>query len=156
MAWRPDKTDLRIIELLLADGGLSKAELGRQVGLAPSAVFARVKRLEAEGVLKGASARVDAAALGFELLAFVYIGEVKPSGGFDLGAALATVTGVEEVHRIAGEDCFLVKLRARNTRELSEILSNEINQLKTVARVNSTIALATIREDPPLSGRKLS
>lgn len=156
MAYKPDKTDLRIIELLLADGGLSKADLGRKVGLAPSAVFARIKRLEAEGVLKGASARIDPAALGFELLAFIYIGEVKPCRGFDLGAALAGVTGVEEVHKIAGEDCFLLKLRARNTKELSGILSNEINKLKNIARVSSTIALATIREHPPLSGRKLS
>ena len=151
-----DDKDLKILEMLLEDGRVTKAGIGRSVGLAPSAVSERIKQLKSDGVLKTIDARIDPEKLGFELLVFIFVGEVKPSKGFDLGEALANVTGVEEVHRIAGEDCFLVKLRTKNTKALSEILKKEINQIQNVARVHSTVVLQTIKEKAPLKGRSLS
>lgn len=155
MASSCDKIDLEILELLLEDGSLTKAEISKRIGLAPSAVFERIKKLKNEGILKGFEGRLNPAKLGFELLAFISIGEIKPNKGFNLGGALAKVTGVEEVHKIASEDCFLIKLRTRNTVTLAEILNNEINQIQNVANVRSTIVLQTVKEESPLKGYSL-
>ncbi len=147
-----DQTDKNILELLFKDGGMSKAEIGREIGLAPSAVFERLKKLRAEGILKGTEIRVDPEKLGYELLSFTFVAEVKPNEGFDLGRALSEIRGVEEVHKIASEDCFLVKLRARGTKHLAEILNREINTIPKVSQVRSVIVLQTIKETAPLVG----
>ena len=95
---------------------------------------------------------MDAGALRVSLLAFVFVTELKPTGGLDTGIALSHVTGVEEVHKVAGEDCFLVKIRAEGTDELGAVLDTEINAIPTVASVRTTIVLKSILEGPPLSG----
>ena len=115
---RVDGIDEKILSILLHAAATSKAEIGRRVGLAASAVSERIRRFEMTGVVKGYEARLDGRALGMPLLAFVFIRELKPNDGFNTAQALAHVTGVEEVHKIAGEDCFLVKIRAQGTEEL--------------------------------------
>ena len=99
--------------------------------------------------------RLDAAMLGFDLLAFIFIAEKKPNTQADLGAQLAKVRGVEEAHKIAGEDCFIVKIRARGTRELADIIDTEINTLENVISVRTTIVLRTLLEDVSLGGQNL-
>ncbi len=149
---RIDGIDQRILSILLSAAGTSKAEIARQVGLAASAVFERIRRLEEAGMIKAYEARLDARQLAVPLLAFVFVRELKPTQGFDTAAALARVTGVEEVHKIAGEDCFLVKIRAAGTEALGLVLDEEINVIPTVAGVRTTIVLKSVLEGPPLSG----
>lgn len=151
-----DSTDRQILDLLLADASLSKAEIGRRVGLASSAVSERVRRLEADGVIRGYAAQLDAELLDKPLLAFVFVTDAKPSQGFDTAAALADVTGLEELHKIAGDDCYLLKVRAAGTAELNDIIEREINPVPSVTRVRTTIALRSVSERPPMSGHDLT
>lgn len=152
MSTRIDRIDRKILSILLKGAGTPKAEIGRMIGLTASAISERVRRLENAGIIKGYEARLEARALQTPLLAFVFVREQKPSGGVDTADALMRVTGVEEVHKIAGEDCFLVKIRAAGTEELGNVLDTEINVMPTVAGVRTTIVLKTILEGPPLSG----
>ncbi|MEE8370943.1 MAG: Lrp/AsnC family transcriptional regulator [Sphingomonadales bacterium] len=152
MAVKVDQTDRKILEILLKDATTSKAEIARSVGIAASAVFERIKKLEAAGVIEGYEARINAAKLGFDMLTYVFVAELKPNQGVDTAGALAKVSGVEEVHKIAGEDCFLVKLRTTSAAALSDILDDEINVIPTVSRVRTTIVLKTIAEKAVLSG----
>ncbi len=149
---RIDGTDRKILSILLQAAATSKAEIARRVGLAASAVSERIRRFEETGLIKSYEARLNGRALGMPLLAFVFIRELKPTGGFDTADALTRVTGVEEVHKIAGEDCFLLKLRVAGTEELGTILDGEINVIPTVAGVRTTIVLRSVLEGPPLSG----
>ncbi|MEM7172186.1 MAG: Lrp/AsnC family transcriptional regulator [Pseudomonadota bacterium] len=151
-----DTIDQNLLSILLTAAETSKAEIARRLGLAASAISERIRRFEEAGIIKGYEARLDAKALGRPLLAFVFVREVKPNPGVDTGAALSAVTGVEEVHKIAGEDCFLVKLRSQGTEELSNILDREIDTIPTVTGVRTTIVLKTVSEGPPLSGVDLS
>ena len=152
---RIDDKDQKIISILLMAADTSKAEIARRIGIAASAISERIRRLEELGLVKGYAARLDGPALGLALLAFVFVREAKPNQGFDTAEALAQVTGVEEVHKIAGEDCFLVKLRCRGTEELAEILDQEIDVIPTVTGVRTTIVLKSVKEEPPLSGAAL-
>ncbi|MEM1264486.1 MAG: Lrp/AsnC family transcriptional regulator [Pseudomonadota bacterium] len=150
-----DGKDREILSILLKDAATSKAEIARRVGLAASAVSERVRRLEADGVIRGYEVRLDAAALDKPLLAFVFVTDAKPSMGFDTAAALADVTGLEELHKIAGDDCYLLKIRASGTSELNAIIEQEINPVQSVTRVRTTITLKSVVEKACLSGHKL-
>ncbi|MEM7273951.1 MAG: Lrp/AsnC family transcriptional regulator [Actinomycetota bacterium] len=151
-----DSTDREILSILLSDASTSKAEIARRVGLAPSAVAERVRKLEADGTIRGYEARLDPTPLGKPLLAFVFVTDAKPSHGFDTAGALATVTGLEELHKIAGDDCYLLKVRAADTAELNDIIEAEINPVQSVTRVRTTIVLRSVAERPPMAGHPLS
>jgi Lrp/AsnC family leucine-responsive transcriptional regulator len=145
-----DAIDTQILTNLQSDGRVSNAEIGRRVGLAPSAVLERIRRLERDGVIRGYHARLSPPALDRGTLAFVFVqAESRP---FDRSVAdrLAELPEVLEVHEIAGEDCLLVKLRCASTGELGRILQERIGALPEVRRTRTTIALATIKETAEL------
>lgn len=108
--------------------------------------------MEAAGVIRGYEVRLDPKVLGRPLLAFVFVTDAKPSRGFDTAEALTAVTGLEELHKIAGDDCYLLKIRAADTDELNAIIEAEINPVQSVSRVRTTIVLKSVEERPPLAG----
>ena len=150
-----DGIDRQILSILLEDASTSKAEIARRVELAASVVSERVRRLEASGVIQGYEVRLDPKVLGKPLLAFVFVTDAKPSRGFDTAQALSQVTGLEELHKIAGDDCYLLKIRAADTDELNAIIEQEVNPVQSVSRVRTTIVLKSVEERPPLTGREL-
>ena len=150
-----DGKDREILSILLADAATSKAEIARRVGLAASAVSERVRRMEAENIIQGYEVRIDPRELGKPLLAFIFVTDAKPSQGFDTAAALAGVTGLEELHKIAGDDCYLLKIRAAGTDELNAIIEQQINPVQSVTRVRTTIALKSVTERGCLAGHDL-
>ncbi|MGB0694159.1 MAG: Lrp/AsnC family transcriptional regulator [Rhodospirillaceae bacterium] len=147
-----DAKDREILKILLENAALAKAEIARRVCLAPSAVSERIRRLEADEVIQGYEVRLDAVALGKPLLAFVFVTDAKPSLGFDTAAALSGVTGLEELHKIAGDDCYMLKIRASGTAELNAIIEQQINVVPSVTRVRTTIVLKPVAERPVLAG----
>ncbi|HSF41563.1 MAG TPA: Lrp/AsnC family transcriptional regulator, partial [Thermoanaerobaculia bacterium] len=68
-----DDTDRQILTILQSNARISNAEIARQVGMAPSAILERIRRLEAKGVIQGYETRINPEALGLGLLAFVYV-----------------------------------------------------------------------------------
>jgi Lrp/AsnC family leucine-responsive transcriptional regulator len=150
-----DGTDRKILSILQADAATSKAEIARQVGLTASAISDRVRRMEMDGLIRGYEARLDPKLLGKPLLAFVFVTDAKPSKGFDTAAALTGVTGLEELHKIAGEDCYLLKIRAADTDELNTIIERDISPVPSVTRVRTTIVLKPVTERPAMAGHNL-
>lgn len=144
-----DERDLQILSLLQSDGRRSHSEIARAVGVAPSAVLERVRKLERRGVIRGYAARLDPALLGQALLAFVFVQADERPGG-DLGARLAGLPGVLEVHHIAGEDCYLVKVRCASTEALGRLLKEHLGALPEVRRTRTTVALGTVKESAAL------
>lgn len=152
MSIRIDALDQKILRILLREAATPKAAIARQVGIAASAVSERIRRLEESGVIRGYEARLNASALGITTLAYIFVAERKPTGGVDTAHRLSNVTGVEEVHKIAGDDCFLVKIRAHDTSELGNIVDAEINPIPTVSGTRTTIVLRTAKEDVAMGG----
>ncbi len=156
MSSRIDGIDRKILSILLCEAATSKADIARKLGLAPSAISERIRRLETSGFIKRYEARLDGRALGKPLLAFVFVTEAKPTHGFDTGQALSRVTGIEELHKIAGDDCYLLKVRAADTDALNTVIEEQINRIETVTGVRTTIVLKSIAEMPPMSGHDLT
>jgi Lrp/AsnC family transcriptional regulator, leucine-responsive regulatory protein len=145
-----DALDLEILSNLQSNARISNAEIGRRIGLAPSAVLERIRRLERDGVVQGYTTRLRPTAFGRGTLAFVFVqAESRP---FDVSVArrLAELPEVLEVHEIAGEDCLLVKLRCASNEALGRILQERIGVIPAVRRTRTTIALATVKESTEL------
>src|SRR6185503_16951957 len=138
---------LRILGMLQANARVSNAEIARQVGLAPSATLARLSKLEARGLVQGYSARLAARPLGYGLLAFVFVRSDERVGDGTTGAQLAAIP---EVHHIAGEDCYLVKVRAADPEHLGKLLRESFGAISVVRSTRTTIVLETIKEDAKL------
>jgi Lrp/AsnC family leucine-responsive transcriptional regulator len=153
-----DQTSLAILETLQADARISNAELGRRVGLAPSAVFERIRKLEERGAVRGYSANIDPASVDLALLAFVFVRSDERRGAPLTEAAFVAMPEVQEVHHVAGEDCFLLKVRVRDTLALNELLSDRISALEGVRSTKTTIVLRTAKETSmiPIAGADAS
>jgi Lrp/AsnC family transcriptional regulator, leucine-responsive regulatory protein len=145
-----DEIDRGILSILQEDARTSNAEIARQVGMAPSAIFERIRKLEERGVIQGYTARIDPRALGLGLLAFVFVRADEYVGAPETERLLAAMPEVQEVHHVAGEDCFLVKVRLADTAALGKLLRDEIGALKTVRSTRSTIVLDTVKETTQL------
>lgn len=142
-----DSIDRQILTILQFDARTSNAEIARRVGMAPSAVFERIRKLEEHGTIRGYHADVNPLALGLGLLAFIFVrSEDGKSAADETEQRLAALPGVLEVHHIAGEDCFLVKARAASTEALGLMLREQLNAIDTVRSTRTTIVLRSVKE----------
>jgi Lrp/AsnC family leucine-responsive transcriptional regulator len=149
-----DAVDTKILNIIQKNARTTNAEIARQVDMAPSAIFERIKKLEANGLISGYHARLNPRELGLGLLAFVFVRADDKGAAPDTGQRLARVPEVQEVHHIAGEDCYLVKVRTKDTEALGRLLREQFSAIETVRSTRTTIVLNTLREtcDIPLNG----
>ncbi len=141
-----DGTDRTILAMLQANSRVSNAEIARQVEMAPSAVLERIRKLEERGLIKGYAAQLNPRELGQGLLAFVLVRTDGCAWEAQTATKLAEMPEVQEVHHIAGEDCFLVKIRASDTATLGELLRDRVSALPSVRSTRTTIVLDTVKE----------
>ena len=149
-----DPIDLKILDALQRDARIANVELARQVKMAPSAVLERVRKLEERGLIQGYEARLDAKALGLGLAAFVFVRTDERTGSDATSKALAAIPEIQEIHDVAGEDCFLVKVRALDTEALGRVLRDRIGAIPSIRSTRTTIVLQTLKETAtiPLPG----
>jgi len=145
----PDDIDLRILVLLQENARIANAAIGRRVGLTPSAVSQRIKKLEDSGVIQGYRVHLDPRAVGKGLLAFVAVQTAEGARAKETGEILAGIPEVLEVHRVVGEDCFFLKIRVEDTVALGRLLDEKIQPLPPVASTRTTIVLSTAKEELP-------
>jgi Lrp/AsnC family transcriptional regulator, leucine-responsive regulatory protein len=140
-----DEMDRRILSLLQQDARLPNAEIARRVGMAPSATLERLRKLEERGVITGYECRLDPKKLGLGLTAFIFV-RSQDSADHETGERLKQNPNVLEVHHIAGEDCYLVKVRAADTDDLGRMLRTDFKTLPSVSSTRTTIVLGTLKE----------
>ncbi|MBO0723881.1 MAG: Lrp/AsnC family transcriptional regulator [Blastocatellia bacterium] len=138
-----DRIDSQILNIIQSDARITNAEIARQVGLAPSAILERMRKLEEGGVIKGYAAEFDAARMGYGLTAFVF---VRTSGCGAIGNLLAAIPEVLEVHDVAGEDCYLIKVRTKDTEALGNLLRDKLKTIPEIISTRTTVVLKTIKE----------
>jgi Lrp/AsnC family leucine-responsive transcriptional regulator len=141
-----DATDLAILALLQSNARTSNADIARHVAMAPSAVLDRIRKLETRGIIQGYGARLDPHALGVGLVAFVFVRTEERVGSETTGVQLGRIPEVQEVHHVAGEDCYLVKVRVADTEALGRLLRERFGKIESVRNTRSTIVLSTMKE----------
>ena len=141
-----DDVDAQILGILQENARTTQADIAKAVGLAPSAVLERIRKLEGRGAITEYTARIDPHLANRPLLAFVAVrtneyGPEQPSA-----KALAAIPEVLEIHHVAGEDCFLLKVRAKDAEHLGQMLRMQIAAVPGVTSTRTTIVLETLKE----------
>jgi len=146
-----DAVDSKALTAIMEDGRLSWADLAERLDLSPPAAAERVRRLEERGFITAFRAIPNPVALGYELLAFVYVTAAgTPAQRAPLLKAIAKHPLILECHHMAGDDDLMLKVRCRSLAQLEDLLMNDLKGRFKVTRTRTTIALATIKETTSL------
>jgi Lrp/AsnC family leucine-responsive transcriptional regulator len=139
-----DPTDRLIVSLLISDGRRTLKSVAEATGLSVSAVQARVRRLETDGVIRGYTASVDPEAIGLPLAALIAINPLDPNHEYDIPERLVGLLEVESCHSVAGEASFMLFVRVASPMAL-EALIREIRRRANVS-TQTTVVLQTFYE----------
>jgi Lrp/AsnC family leucine-responsive transcriptional regulator len=145
-----DKVDFGILRLMQENARVSNADIARELKMAPSAVLERIKKLEQKKVILQYTTRLNPNALQQKLLAFVFMKAAEGLGCSSTGKELAKIPEVQEVHHIAGEDCYLIKIRTNDSASLMELMRNQFSKVPNILSTRTTIVLETVKEQQQL------
>ena len=146
---RLDDIDRTILMLLQEDGRMTNAALAEAVGLTPTPMLQRIKKLEQAGVIRRYMAVVDPVKVGRPIQAFVHV-TLK---NHTLPNHLALASGLAEVlecHHIAGEEDFLLKVAMRDIAELEAVILNKITASGLVGRLKTTLVFSSNKSMAPI------
>jgi len=146
-----DGIDASILDILQYNARTTQSELAKAVGLAPSAILERLRKLESRGIIKDYVALIDPHVVERGMLAFVAVRSTDMGPEMPSAYELSRIPEVLEVHHVAGDDCFFLKVRARDAEHLGQILRLQIGATPTVTSTRTTIVLETVKEDPRIS-----
>ncbi len=142
-----DKIDYRILRELQADGRLSWVELGARVNLSPTACQRRVQALVDTGVITGFSARVDPAALGYEVEAYVAVSvdrqDLESAQRFR--EAIRRCPEVQTCHMMSGEVDYLLRVVAPDLKSFGRFIEEQILSVPGVKDASSSIVLDPVK-----------
>lgn len=141
-----DAIDAIILDKLQHNARETQADIARAVGLAPSAVLERIRKLEARRIIRGYTAELDPRVLDQQMLAFVAVRSVEGPAEDNVAQRLAALPQVLEVHHIAGDDCYLIKVRTKDAEALGVLLRTTIGRIPGVRSTRTTIVLETVKE----------
>lgn len=150
-----DAFDRRITEVLAAQGRISITALAEEIGLSKSPTQARVKRLEAAGVIRGYRALLDPIRMGRDHVAFVEVklADTREAALAEFNAGVLGIGAIEQCHLIAGRFDYLLKVRCASMSEYRSMLAEHISRLPHVAHTSTYVAMQAIKDETcgPLS-----
>lgn len=144
-----DSFDAKILDVLAVDGRISVTALADRIGLSKSPTQARLRRLEADGVIRGYRALFDPILLGRDHVAFV---EVRLSDTREVALrafndAVLAVPQIEQCHMIAGSFDYLLKVRTQGMTDYRQVLADFISTLPHVAGTSTYVAMQAVKEE---------
>jgi Lrp/AsnC family leucine-responsive transcriptional regulator len=141
-----DAIDMQILDLLQQDGRMAHVDLAQRVGMTSPTVQRRVRLLEERGYISGYAARLNPIALGLTTTAFIFIESRSGCDLEELERFLCALPGAQEVSRLIGEWCFLLKVRTRSPQSLEQLLYHDLRRHPDVRRTHSTLATSSALE----------
>ena len=142
-----DQIDTRILRELLVDGRMSMQRLSEQVGLSPTPTARRVQRLESVGAITGYGARIDEAALGFDISVFVSV-QLDKQVDDALAAFESAILQFPEVvdcWLMTGNRDYLMRVVATNLGDFEAFLVGKLTKVEGVASIESSIPLRRVK-----------
>lgn len=140
-----DAISLEILTILQEKARIPNIEVSRQVGLAPSAVLERIRKMEKQGIIDGYEVRLNPEWFNRSQLAFVHVHTV-PSLSRDVGTCLATIPEIQEIHFVSGSDCYLLKIRSSDASSLGQLLQEKITTIEGVRSTSTETVFSTVKE----------
>lgn len=145
-----DHIDYQILRIMQNNARTNNADIARELGMAPSAILERVKKLEQKEVILQYNAKINPVALDQNLLSFIFIKTSDIIGEQGVAYLLAEIPEVQEVHDIAGDDGYLIKVRTNDSAGLVDLMRNTLGKIEGIISTRTTIVLETIKEEQKL------
>jgi Lrp/AsnC family leucine-responsive transcriptional regulator len=144
-----DRFDRAILKAMAADGRISVTDLARRIGLSKSPTQARLRRLEKDGIITGYRALFDPIRLGMDHVSFVEVrlSDTREAALAEFNAAVAKVPEIEQVHLIAGNFDYLMKVRTQSMGDYRRVLADHISTLPYVSNTSTYVAMQAVKEN---------
>ncbi|RKT35147.1 AsnC family transcriptional regulator [Roseovarius halotolerans] len=144
-----DRFDRAILRVLAGDGRISITDLAREIGLSKSPTQARLRRLEKDGVITGYRALFDPIRLGLDHVSFVEVRlhDTREAALAEFNAAVTRIAEIEQVHLIAGNFDYLMKVRTQDMTDYRRVLAEKISTLPHVANTSTYVAMQAVKEN---------
>lgn len=142
-----DQVDYHILRIMQDNARTNNADIARELGMAPSAILERVKKLEQKNIILQYNAKINPVALEQNLLSFIFIKTSDIIGEQEIAHLLAKIPEVQEVHDIAGDDGYLIKVRTVDATGLVDLMRNTLGKIDGILSTRTTIVLQTIKEE---------
>ena len=136
-----DDIDRKILRILEENGNIANKDLAAVVGVAPSTTSARVKALTDNGIIRGIYADIDPQLVGQGLQAMIAV-RLHAGSRMDMdtfGKTMAALHGVQDVYFVGGLDDYLIHVCMRDTAELSDFVSHQLNNNPAVANTQTML-----------------
>jgi len=143
-----DMIDLKILDRLATDSKTTLKALSSEVGLSPSPLQARIKKLEKEGYIRGYVAQLDFTKINQDHVAFIQVtlSDTRADALAAFNSAVRRLKTVEQCHMIAGNFDYLLKVRTRDIRSYRIELAEKISSLPHVASTSTFVSMETVCE----------
>ncbi len=151
-----DKLDHRILQAIQDNARISNVDLARELGVAPSTMLERMRKLEKNGVLKGFRAILDPESLGYTIQAFVSVTldrhDHKLIESFERD--VQTIAHVRSCYHLTGRFDYLLAVVARDLTHLGKLVKERIASIPGIGTAETFLVLSNVKEENgwPLAG----
>ena len=143
-----DRFDLAILRVLLGDSRRTLQEIGNEVGLSPTTCWTRIKRLEAEGVIKRYTVDVDKEKLGYHDTVVVQLTLESHTDEtlYRFGRTLAAIPEVLEAYLVSGDYDYYIRIAVKDTRDYERLLREKLYKIPGIRHSKSHFVLRVLKE----------
>ena len=143
-----DKIDMAILRVLLLDSRKTLQEIGQEVGLSPTSCWTRIKKLEAQGVIKRYTIDVDPSKLGYHdsVIVQVTLESHTDETLYDFGRVLATIPEIQEAYLVSGDYDYYIRIAVRDTRDYERLLREKLYKIPGIRHSKSHFVLRVLKE----------
>jgi Lrp/AsnC family transcriptional regulator for asnA, asnC and gidA len=136
-----DKTDLKILEILIQDAKKPFTEVAKKVYVSQGTVHVRMNKMQEAGIVEKTTLKINYAKLGFDITAFIGIYLEKSALYEQVLAKLKEIPEVTNIHYTTGNYSMFVKIHCRDTNHLKEVLHDKMQQVEGIERTETMISL---------------
>ena len=143
-----DKFDLAILSVLREDARASLQDISSRVGLSTTPCWARIKKMESDGVIQGYTVRIDPAAVGFTetVIVQVTLENHNDETLAAFGRALEAIPEVLEAYLISGDYDYHIRIAVRDTRDYERLLRERLYRIPGIRHSKSSFVLRRLKE----------
>lgn len=143
-----DKFDLAILRELMADSRRTLQEIGQAVKLSPTTCWSRIKRMEAEGVIRQYSVDIDRAKLGYKdtVIVQLTLDSHTDQSLFDFGKVLAQIPEVLDACLVSGDYDYYLRIAVKDTRDYERLLREKLYKIPGIRHSKSSFVLRVLKD----------
>ncbi|WP_213955363.1 Lrp/AsnC family transcriptional regulator [Variovorax sp. dw_954] len=143
-----DPIDLAILRVLRDDSRHTLQEIGAMVGLSATSCWTRIKKLEAQGVIKRYTVDLDPAKLGYNDFVIVQLTLESHTDEtlYEFGRVLATIPEIQEAYLVSGDYDYYIRIAVRDTRDYERLLREKLYKIPGIRHSKSSFVLRVLKE----------